>query len=185
MTMPLLTRLHSLEACADAVAFVETCATVEEAWETCQDGHWLAWLVGRAHSSGGLTQQRLVRVILRVIEPVLYLAHGAADHLGVVARWTVGEATIEEVRTAHLALWRIRSDADADAPYAAYASAAAAYAAAAAAYASDAAAYAHSAVRAYSAAAYAAERAMADVVRAAITIDELCAALDVTRGAVR
>lgn len=138
MTRPLL----SLHPCMDArlwLASPDGPTTMREAWDTCERGTWLAWLVGRAHSRGTLTRQRLVACCLRLVEPVCHLLpdESIAD-LGIVAQWTIGEATIDEVRAARDRLWERRwSDADADA-----------------------------------------DAAAADVVRASITLDEVCAALD-------
>ncbi len=163
-------KILSLSPCSDAVAYLRTQPSLRAAWDDCERSDWLVWLVCRAHDRGTLSRQRLVQCCLRWIEPVCYLLpNKSITDLGVVARWTVGAAIIENVRETRDRLWR-RYWSDANTAARATAAAAAADAAAAAA----AVAAAAAAARATAADAAAA----ADVVRASITLDEVCAALD-------
>jgi hypothetical protein len=177
-------RLAALDACQAARDWLATQPSLREAWDTCGERSWMTWLIGRAHSRGSLSRERLVQVTLRVVEPVLHLLPDdctIVDDLGIVAAWTVGRATREDLRVAcdrinaeRRKLW----NADAAAATAAYAYAAAADADAAAAAYAAAATAAAAAYAAYAAAAAAADAdALCDVLRAAITIDEIGAAL--------
>lgn len=129
--------------------------TLREWWETSTSRSDMMWLIGRAHSHGVLTRRRLVHVAVRCCETVAHLMPpDALPLLADLSAWSHGaeDVDIAGVRSG-LSVVR-RADADA---------------ADAAAYAADAAAYAY--------AAYAADAAMCDVIRDAITIDEVCAAL--------
>ena len=131
----------------------------------------MTWLIGRAHVDGALTRRRLVIVTMACVETVAHLLPDEArPHLATVASWERGsdDVTAEDLRVARIALLEIRG-ADA-ATAAAYAATAAAYAAAA-----DA-AYAVAAAAIYAASATTAA-ATRDVIRDAITIDEVCEAL--------
>jgi hypothetical protein len=191
MTIPIPARLLALDPCSDARAWLdeERPTSLRAAWDTCPRGDWLVWVVGQAHIYGALTRQRLVQVALRAIEPVCHLltTEQVAD-LGVVARWPVGEATLDEVREARERLYAryIAADVLRAARAASVAAALAADAAALAA--CDALAALRAALAACDAASRAAvaasdatyaatTAAVADVVRAAITLDEVAAAL--------
>jgi hypothetical protein len=129
------------------------------------------WLVGKAHSRGTLTRRALVLVAVRCCETVAHLmTPDALPHLATIGSWASGEedVTVEDLREARDALRMISDAAYADA-YAYYAAAATADAYAAADYAAAYAAYAADYADAYA--------AMCDVIRDAITIDEVCAAL--------
>jgi len=121
-------------------------ATPEGAWNACENGSWIVWLLGRLHERGLVPRETLVLAACAAARTAL--AHVAAGELRPLAaietaeRWCRGQATAEQVRA---------SGDDAD-DAAADASAASADADAAA----DAAAYAASAASA----AYAADRSI-------------------------
>jgi len=180
--------LTALSPCFDGLDRAAESPTLREWWETSTTRSDMMWLVGSAHSQGTLPRRRLVHVAVRCAETVAHLMPPAAlPLLADLSAWTHGA---DDVDIVHLRsrLWEVRyaayaayiAAAAADAAYAAAAAADAAYAAydAAAAYAAYDAAYA-----AYDAAAAAADAAaydaaaMCDVIRDAIGIDEVCAAL--------
>lgn len=145
-----LARLRALGACAPALEWAATQPTLRAAWEACGERSWLTWVIGAAHTKGTLPRTRLVACALRWVEPVAHLLPDESVlDLVVVAQWTIGLATLDEVRAAQQRLRNRR--------YAhAYADAAAAS------YADDAAA---------------ANAAFCDVIRASISVDDVCAAL--------
>jgi hypothetical protein len=134
--------LRRAGACGPALSWAATLppeTTPEGAWQSCPDGRWLVWSVGRLHVRGLVPRQVLVRA---AVAPARCALERVADaerraeierHLDVVARWTRDEATSSEVREARQLLWQVAAAAAA-AHHAAYAYAAyaAAYAAAAA-----------------------------------------------------
>ena len=157
-------KLLALNPCVEGLARAAESPTLREWWETSTTRGDMMWLVGLAHSRGTLTRRALVLVAVRCCETVAHLmTPDALPHLATVGSWASGadDVTVEDLREARDAL-RMISAAGTDA---AYAYAADAYAADAAAYAADAAA---DAAYAY---------AVCDVIRDAITIDEVCAAL--------
>jgi hypothetical protein len=172
-------------------------------WESCENAYTLMRCIGGAHVRGTITRRRLVQVTLRCIEPIAYLlSDDSLTALADLTAWAHGadDVDLSDVRRR---LWEERKAAAAvaaaayatttAATAAAYAAAAAAAAyaadaaadaaaAAAAAYAADAAAYAADAAAAAAAyaadaaawAAYAAARAaLCDVIRDAITFEEI------------
>jgi len=161
-------RLLALSPCAGSLARVGAHPTLRAWWDDGDgDVSWdMAWLIGLAHSRGTLPRCRLVGVAVACAETAAdLLPDEARPHLATVASWARGDAdvTAGDLRRARIALLEIRDSADA------------AYAAAAAA---DGGGRAHAAYAA-TAAVYAATTyaATCDVIRDAITIDEVCAAL--------
>jgi hypothetical protein len=187
----ILQRLVALDACRPALDWLlDEALTLRQAWECCERHDWMVWLVGRAHSHGTLARKRLVQACLRWMEPVCYLlSEESIADLGSVAQWTVGAATIADVRGARdrLCVRHRLCTAAYAAGAAAYAAAARAAGAAATANADAAAAraagvaagVADAAAARAAYAAGAAYAAYADVIRASITIDEVCAALGI------
>ena len=160
--MNLSTQLRMLGACPPAVEWAKNFDTPQAAWDACERGGWMLWILGRLDKSKPWSDGRKPLVAC-VIECALTARHlwpksqakriGGA--VGVILGWTRGEVNDSVARDARQELRDAAdaADAAADAAYAA-AAAAAAYAAAAAA---DAAAAAYAAA----AAAYAAYAAAA------------------------
>jgi len=179
----------ALLPCKDGLARAAESPTLREWWGTAANSGDMMWLVGKAHSRGTLPRRGLVLVAVRCAETCAHLMPDEAlPHLATVSSWANGadDITVQDLCEARNALWSVRAaayDAAAGTVSAAAYAYAAAYAAAAAAYAYDAAAaYAAAAAAAadaatFTAAAYAAYDAMCDVIRDAITIDVVCAAL--------
>jgi len=142
-----LKKLKKLHPCGEAVVFVGKFETLQEAWNKCERGDWMLWLLGKM--SGGPRSKSRKEVVLIACQcarlSLKYVPKGEKRPLIAIEtaeKWVKGEATLQQVRDA--------AYADADAAYA-YADAAyaAAYAAAAAAAADD--AYAYAAYAAYAA----------------------------------
>jgi hypothetical protein len=175
--MTLKRQLIALGACEDATDWAKDYRTLGDAWQNCQRGDWMLWLVaqtlGKEQNSSG--RKRLVFAACQCARLGLPYTTDARvlAAIEVIERWTIGQASIQGVSAAAAAY---AADAAAAAAYAT--AAAAAYAADAAAYAADAAAYAAADAAAYAAdaAAYAAAvnaAAYADAAR--ITILSQCA----------
>ena len=193
--------LTALGPCADGLARAAESPTLREWWEASTTRSDMMWIVGKAHSHGALPRRRIVAVAVRCAETVAHLMPpDALPLLAGVQAWAHGADDVD-LDAARGALWQIKRSAyaaAAGAAGAAYAAANAAASGASSAYAAAnaAAAYAYAAVAAvaaddaaaYAAAAYAAAdadaadgaaayAALCDVIRDAITIDEVCAAL--------
>ena len=154
--------LKKLGACSDAVAFADKYDSTQAAWDACPRGDWLLWLLGRlAGPVDSDSRKKLVGVCAEIAELVLPIFEKRRPNdkrvrecIETCKRYAIGQATIDEVRTA-----RSAAAAAYDAAYAAAADAAAAYAAAAATTIASAdadAAAAYAAYAAYAAAAYSA-----------------------------
>jgi len=160
--------LTALSPCSDGLARAAESPTLREWWETSTTRSDVMWLVSSAHSKGTLPRRRLVHVAVRCAETVAHLMPPAAlPLLADLSAWTHGA---DDVDIVHLRsrLREVRYAANAAAAYAAAADAADA---------ANAAADAADAAYAANAADAAADVAVCDVIRDAITIGEVCAAL--------
>jgi hypothetical protein len=181
--------LNNFSACSEAVKWSKNFNSAQEAWDNCERGDWMLWLIGKLDKSKPYSSERkpIVAVALECARLAWeWMPQAAKDCIELHERWVRGEViAIEDLRKARRAAYAAAYAAyAADAAYAAaYAAAAdaadAAYAAAAAADAADAAyaaAYADAAAdAAYAAAADAAAYA-ADAAYAAAAVAAYAAA---------
>jgi len=168
--------LKSLGACDSAIEFASQFETLDAAWQACERGDWMLWLVGKTTKGKPWSDERklLVKCAMECAETVKHLWSESQKTkveaaVTVIKNWCDGNALVEDAQQARLELKNIAVAADAAYAAAAYAAAyaaaayAAAYAAAAAAYAAaDAAAYAAIAA---AAAADDVQKKCADIVR--------------------
>ena len=152
----LLELLRKKSACSDAVKWIGG-KSLLTAWRTCPRADWMLWFAARA----GVKKETIVLAGCACARLALKYVTAGEDRpricIETTERWTRGEATIDEVRTARSAADASAADAYAADAYAADASAYAAYAVDADAYAADAYAYAAYAADAYAYTAYAAD----------------------------
>jgi len=133
--------LKKLEACKEAVEWAKQFTTLQEAWDVCERGDWMLWLLGK--KSGKPESKSRKKLVLAACKcarlSLKYVKKGEPRPLKAIQTaemWANGDISVslQDVRNAADAAYAV------DAAYAAYAAAdAAAYAAYAAA---DAAAYA-------------------------------------------
>lgn len=158
-------KLVDLKPCSFSLATARESRTLRDAWDVAPSPD-LMWLIGKAHINGTLPRRALVLVAVRCAETVAHLLDDASlPHLATVASWANGADDVidDDLRGASTALCTAAYAVDAAdvVAYAAYAAVAAV-----AAYAYDAAAYAVDA-----------DDAVADVIRDAVTLGTVCAAL--------
>ena len=126
-------KLREIDACSDAVEWAKDYDTFAEAWQECERGDWMLWLAGRA--CGGPRSKSRKVVVSAACECARtawkWMPKTGKEAIETAEKWTRGEATLGQVRTA--------ADAAYAASVAADAAGAAAYAAAVAADAADAA----------------------------------------------
>lgn len=161
-------KLLSLNACSDAREWAEQQPDAQTAWNTCERGDWMLWLLGKLSGPvGSPERKRLVFLCAQVAREVLPLFEKrypddkrVRECIEACEAYSRGEIDAETLREKRRAAY----DAAADAAYAAYAAAYADAAAYAAAYAY---AYADAAAAAYAAAAHKSmQKRIADIVRA-------------------
>jgi len=126
-------KLKSLHPCNEAMEWLKEKPSIKVAWETCERGDWMLWLLGNLSGEvGSKSRKQLVWTACQCARLSLkYVTEGEKRPLITIEtaeKYTKGLATLQEVRAAY-------ADAYANAVYI---SAAAAYAAATAAYAADA-----------------------------------------------
>ena len=125
--------LTVLGACPDAVAWAKTQPSLAVAWQRCERGDWMIWLLGRLDTSAPWSEARkpLVRAAVACARLALPYTQDVriAACLNTVDGWLEGKATVDAVRQARSTADTVYaiSPAAADAAYAV----AAAYAAAA------------------------------------------------------
>ena len=93
-----------LGACSEAVKWVGD-RTYAKAWRDCQRGDWLLWITARMIGKRGWpTHQQVVLAACACAETALKYAPAGetrpAEAIEIARKWTRGEATIGEVRTA-------------------------------------------------------------------------------------
>jgi len=159
-----VTALNRLDACSTAVEYAAQFPTLQKAWDACERGDWMLWLIGKQVTSAPWSEDRkpLLACALDCAETIKHLWNDKTRaQVAVLRKWITGEVTTDRAQEARRQLYAAAAYA-ADAAYAAYAAAYAAAAAAYAAYAAAAAAdaaYAAADAYAAAAAAYAADAA--------------------------
>ena len=171
--------LKSLYPCNDGLNRAAEAATLREWWDHSLNLDDMMWLVGKAHEKGNLSRRRIVQVALRACEVSMHLAPEAVvKPLGRLCDWLDGDDSIDLV-SVRKSLWDTATTPAADPAYFAVA--------ASVPYPYATSIDADASASAYAAAIDAADAvacdgvahaAMTDVIRDAITIDELCAALN-------
>ena len=129
--MTLKRQLAALGACKDATRWATKYSTLAEAWDACERGDWMLWLVsktlGREQDSDG--RKRLVFAACQCARLGLPYTSDARvlATIETTERWTTGQSDMQEVRdAAHAAAYAAYA---ADAAHAAHAAANAAHAA--------------------------------------------------------
>ena len=161
-----ITKLKEMSACIDAIEWIKQYNTFSEAWNNCERGDWMLWLIGRRIKN---LKQRKVLVLCACQCARLSLKYVNKDEdrprkaIETAEKWANNEKgiTVQDVNNAAYAAAAAAAAAAANTANTAYAAyAAAAYAAAnAAAYANAAYAATYAATYAANAAAYAANAA--------------------------
>ena len=92
----ILKSLRALNPCEDGLAFAEKHNSLQAAWDKCERGDWLMWLIGRIDRSEPWSEERkpLVACACECARDAWDLMPKASrDALIVLERWTVGKAT--------------------------------------------------------------------------------------------
>ena len=122
--------LQKLSACPGAVKWARTQTTLTRAWQSCERGDWMLWLVGRMTESEPWSEERkpLVRVACACARLAPCQTKASRACIEAVEAWCDGHASQANVLdaaevatdTAYAAAYTAAAD-----PYAAYAYAAA------------------------------------------------------------
>ena len=145
---PISTRLKRLAACNEAVEWSKQFTDAQAAWDACERGDWMLWIIGRRIKSAPWSDDRKL-LLAAALDCACTVKHlWPKEHrkqisaaVKTLRAWIAGEASVEQAKDARKNLYAVyaaaayaaaAAAADADA-YAAYAAAADADAAAAAA----------------------------------------------------
>jgi hypothetical protein len=102
--MTLKRQLIALGACKDATDWAKDYRTLGDAWQNCQRGDWMLWLVaqtlGKEQNSSG--RKRLVFAACQCARLGLPYTTDARvlAAIEVTERWAIGQTSIQEVRDA-------------------------------------------------------------------------------------
>ena len=138
--------IEKLGACRKALEWAKDYPTLKEAWEKCERGDWMLWLVGK-YLGSPRSERRKILVLATCECARLALPHATKGDtrplqaIEMTERWASGEqVSIEDIMrvadAAYAAAYAAHASDATDAAYAAYAATNAAYAARAAAHAS-------------------------------------------------
>ena len=120
--------LVRLNACSDAVEWAGGFDTPEKAWQECQRGDWMLWLLGKL--SGGTRSESRHKLVFAACQCArLALPYAATGELRPLMAIEATEAWSRHEKGSSLASVRIAAYAASDAASAAYAASDAAYAA--------------------------------------------------------
>ena len=93
-----INKLEQLDACSEAIRWVETQETIEQAWQNCERGDWLLWLIGKLD----IDRKRLVLATCQCARLSLHFIPEDESRpkiaIETAERWTQGEATLSEVK---------------------------------------------------------------------------------------
>lgn len=98
--------LRDLGACHEAREWASQFSSLAEAWQACQRGDWMVWLVARmAGKPGWPTRQQIVLAVCACAAQALPLCRPQDRKtlqraLAVTRKWARGNATIAEVKAA-------------------------------------------------------------------------------------
>ena len=117
-------RLKLLDACPEAVEWAAQYPTLQAAWDACERGDWMLWLLGKSCGSfGSKSHRRFVRVTCLVVRQVSdkWVDPRSENAVATAERYAVGEhITQDELHaTANEAAWAARAALAAEAAWAA------------------------------------------------------------------
>ena len=96
--MTMIRFLKSLDACRGSIEWAETQPDMSTAWNNCERGDWLIWLVSRVCTN----KQAITLTACACARIALQYAQGPniLEAIETAEAWAKGEATIEQVKTA-------------------------------------------------------------------------------------
>ena len=111
--------LKKLNACEDAVEWAAEFTTLQKAWDVCERGDWMVWMIAKQSGDPeSKSRKKLVLLLCGIVRPVLKFVPEDEKRpliaIETMEKWVRGEASLQDVRDA------------ASAAYAAYAVSAAA-----------------------------------------------------------
>ena len=105
--------LRSLGACAEAIRYAQNYPSLQTAWDVCERGDWMLWLLGKQITSAPWSEVRkpLLTTALDCADTVAELrpmsvAAGIAKTITVLRGWIAGEMSEVKARQAR---WQLRS----------------------------------------------------------------------------
>jgi hypothetical protein len=98
--------LQALDACSEAIEFARGFESIDEAWQACERGDWMLWLIGKTIGCAPWTKGRkpLLACTLDCAETAAHLRPAQASTIdasvAVLRAWIEGKATTKEAREA-------------------------------------------------------------------------------------
>lgn len=99
--------LKQLGACKEAREWAASYSTLQEAWDACENGSWMLWLVAKRAGGKAWSNERkpVLAAALDCAETVKHLwpegsAAQVAGAIGVLRQWIAGTASTEQAKEA-------------------------------------------------------------------------------------
>jgi hypothetical protein len=125
-------KLIAMQACSAACKYAEQFSDLQAAWNACERGDWMLWLLGRVDTSEPWSDARkpLLAAALDCAETSKHLWKPATiAGVATLRKWIAGETSLTEAKQAREDLYAAAAAAATAAAYAAYAATATAAAA--------------------------------------------------------
>ena len=100
----LQTKLKELEACDEAIEWAKDYDTLQQAWDNCQRGDWMIWLINEMEWSNEKDLRLMAVAFARQVQHLMN-DQRSINALDVAERYANGEANIEELTAAWVAAW--------------------------------------------------------------------------------
>ena len=108
MKQTMIKKLASLHPCNEAVEWLKEQSSMKVAWETCERGDWMLWLLGKLSGKiGSKSRKKLVWTACQCARLSLkYVTEGEKQPLITIKtteKYSKGLATLKEVKSAYAA----------------------------------------------------------------------------------
>ena len=100
----LQTKLKELDACDEAIEWAKDYDNLQQAWDNCQRGDWMIWLINKMEWSNDKDLRLMAVAFARQVQHLMN-DQRSINALDVAERYANGEANIEELTAAWVAAW--------------------------------------------------------------------------------
>jgi hypothetical protein len=98
----LQTKLKELDACDEAIEWAKDYDNLQQAWDNCQRGDWMIWLINKMEWSNDKDLRLMAVAFARQVQHLMN-DQRSINALDVAERYANGEANIEELTEARAA----------------------------------------------------------------------------------
>ena len=95
----LQTKLKELDACDDAIEWAKDYDNLQQAWDNCQRGDWMIWLINKMEWSNDKDLRLMAVAFARQVQHLMN-DQRSINALDVAQRYANGETTVDELKAA-------------------------------------------------------------------------------------